>query len=314
MISADDFIHLAFTEDLSEAAVIHLCRNLSRMGGGNRITGRQMRRTIAATSVQLALRRYLVSQGVEFGVSRPSMFAPHESPNIMVGRRTMALETFLITDAAQSDALAENPGLALQAPALVPSDRLAAAQLQGDDVLLFALVNAGSTRAPENRRCWMHVMPPAWRRPGSWAPLGPLVLKSEAQGTFRLELGGEMASGEFHQVELRLAAGQRTVIDLEFHSIGYVRAAQQPAGRIGVRSAARQVSYLISPAGWENVWLDGRDICLLGWLSRCEFSMHARQVPPGARVFQFNATKVKNLAVQVSNLKPIQGLIELLRR
>jgi len=39
-----------------------MCRNLPRMGGGLRITGLSMRRNIAATSAQLALRRYLTGK------------------------------------------------------------------------------------------------------------------------------------------------------------------------------------------------------------------------------------------------------------
>jgi hypothetical protein len=65
---------------------------------------------------------------------------------------------------------------------------------------------------------------------------------------------------------------------------------------------------------WQDVWLEGKEICLLGWITRAEFAMRARPVRAGARVFQFAVTKVKNLAVEVSSLKPIRRLLELSRQ
>jgi hypothetical protein len=318
MISAEDFVHLPFTTDLSEAGIVHLCRSLPRLGGSTRISGQSLRRSIAATSAQLALRRYLATQGVAFGVSAPSMFAQHEAPNLKIGRQTWALKSFFISSEAQIEALAESPALALLAPALVPSDRFAAEELRAEDVFVFALANATVSDPrpdpPGSRQHWVYPLPPAWRRPRSWAPLGALTLKSEAKAALWLELGGELGSRDFHHTRVRLTSSESKVIDGPFHSLSYVRAPERPGGRIGIRSAARRDTLLIAPIDWANVWLEGREICLLGWITREEFSIRARPIRVGARVFQFAATKVKNLAVDVSTLKPIQRLVEQTRQ
>jgi hypothetical protein len=318
MISAEDFVHLPFSSDLSEAGIVHMCRSLPRLGGGTRISGHSLRRSIAATSAQLSLRRYLAAQGLAFGVGAPSTFAQHEAPNLKIGRRTWALKSFLISSESQIGALGENPALALLAPALVPSDRFAAEEMRGEDVFVFALVNAtvATTRpeAPGTPQPWVYTLPSAWRRPRSWAPFGALTLKSEAKAALWLELGGELGSRDFHQTRVRLTSGERKIIDGSFHSLSYVRAAERPGGRIGIRSAARRETQLIAPIDWQNVWLEGREVCLLGWISRDEFSIRARPIRVGARVFQFAATKVKNLAVDISSLKPIQRLVELSRQ
>jgi hypothetical protein len=273
-----------------------------------------MRRSIAATSAQLALRRYLALQGLTFGVSAPPTFAQHEAPNVKIGRRTWTLVPFLISSPSQITALAENPALALQAPALVPSDRFAAEEFRGDDVFVFAFVNAtlASPRADaaRGRRHWVYALPSAWRRPRSWMPLGPLIVKSEAKVAFWVELGGEIGSRDFHQTKVRMASGERKVVKASFHSLSYVRVPERPAGRLGIRSAARRDSHVITPIDWQNVWLEGSEICLLGWITREEFLMRARPIREGTRVFQFTATKVKNLAVDVSSLKAIHRLLE----
>jgi hypothetical protein len=317
VISAEDFVHIPFTTDLSDAGIVHLCRNMPRLGGGARITGHSMRRSIAATSAQLAFRRYLALQDLAFGASAPSDFAQHEAPNVRIGRRTWALKSFLISRQSQIEALAGNPALALQAPALVPSDRFAAEELREDDAYVFALVTAAlagpRAQVLGSRQYWIYTLASAWRRPRIWAPLGPLIVKSEAKADIWLELGGEVGSGDFHQTKVRLASRERKVVDAPFHSLSYVRVPERPAGRVGIRSAARRESQLIIPTDWQNVWLEGREILLLGWITREEFLMRARPIREGARVFQFGATKVKNLAVDVSTLKPIQRLVELSR-
>ena len=46
----------------------------------------------------------------------------------------------------------------------------------------------------------------------------------------------------------------------------------------------------------------------LGWMTRQEFRTRAKLIPQGRRVFQFDRTKTRNLAVPVSDLKPIAEL------
>ena len=47
---------------------------------------------------------------------------------------------------------------------------------------------------------------------------------------------------------------------------------------------------------------------LLGWITRGEFRTRSKLIAQGRRVFQFDRTKTRNLAVSVSNLKPIAEL------
>jgi tRNA(Ile2) C34 agmatinyltransferase TiaS len=52
------------------------------------------------------------------------------------------------------------------------------------------------------------------------------------------------------------------------------------------------------------------DILLAGYISRADFRQAASLIQPGTRVFQYNRTKTKNLAVPVSELKPLSQLFE----
>jgi hypothetical protein len=51
-------------------------------------------------------------------------------------------------------------------------------------------------------------------------------------------------------------------------------------------------------------------VVLTGYIRRDEFSRRASFLQTGSRIFQYNATQVKNLAVSVSELKPLSALFE----
>jgi hypothetical protein len=61
---------------------------------------------------------------------------------------------------------------------------------------------------------------------------------------------------------------------------------------------------------WGNIWVYGMEIVLAGWITREEFSRRAQPIREGARVFQYDRTRVKNLAVPISELKPLSNLFE----
>jgi hypothetical protein len=48
-------------------------------------------------------------------------------------------------------------------------------------------------------------------------------------------------------------------------------------------------------------------------LTRAEFNREARAILPGARVFQYDHTRTKNLAVNAAELKPLAELFERVR-
>ena len=319
MISVSDFVRLPYTQDLTEAGLLYARRVLPRLRrpiGAGLYAG--VRRTAAATAVQLALRRHLVAEGIAFGVRPPMPFSDPEQYNIEIGGRSCELLSFLISRPPQIDALATDPGLALRAPALVPLDRLSDETSRLDDRYLFAFVCATEADPPGGTRhsvstasdaYWMHAMPAAWSRPRTWAPINPLVLKSDGPSGITLRLAGEDGSGAPLDVDIQLPPRQRVEVDAPLYALSHLHTRAPPAGRLGVNSSAHRGTHLIGPASWENIWLQGREITLLGWISRDEFRMRATLIPEGTRVFQFDRTKTRNLAVDIGSLKPMRQLL-----
>ena len=69
-------------------------------------------------------------------------------------------------------------------------------------------------------------------------------------------------------------------------------------------------AYIIDPFGWGNIWVYGMEIILTGYIPREEFRRKSSLIQPGSRVFQYNKTRTKNLAVPVADLKPLPELFE----
>jgi hypothetical protein len=319
MIATDDILILPYTPDLTEAGLAFAGQLLPSLQLRTAPGARDIvRRAVTAAAVKLAFRRFLTNQGIAFGVRHSVPFGGHERYETEVGGRLCELKCFLISEPSQIDRLSSNPGAALDAPALVPSDHMAADGLRGDDLYLFALVTAAPAVVPtesarvdiSNRRTfWFHTMPATWRRPRTWAPLGPLAVKADASPACTLELTGQNVSGEVHRFAVELLPRQRIEVREPFYALSHVQTQSLPSGRIGLHAPTLDNTCLIGKEDWQDGWLEGRCIYLLGWITRAQFRMRAHPVPAGSRVFQFWRTKTKNLAVEASSLKPISELL-----
>ena len=319
MISTSDFIHLPYTRDLTDGGIAYAVHSLpytyNRMGGSSY---ERLRRIVAGVAVELAFRRHLTEQDVPFDVMGATPFTDPDHYDVSLGGRRCDIKSFLITHREQISEMKRNPQVVLKAPALVPSDQNAAEGHSNQDIYLFAFLSGlvaasqedmQKTKDADRDSYWIHVMPDTWNRPERWNPLGRLALKSEAAETLTVEIGGQDAGREMRSLEVQLPPGRRVQIDDRFFSLAYVHGKYPPASRLGLHSPQLKETHIIDPSGWGNIWLYGLDILLTGYMERGEFNRHASFIREGARVFQYNRTRTKNLAVSVYDLRPIAELL-----
>jgi len=274
---------------------------------------------VASAAVQLAFRRYLAEQNIPFEVKSAVPFTEHDRYDVSLGGRRCDIQSFLITQPDQISEIRRNPQVILKAPALIPSDQHAGEGHSPLDLYLFAFLAGLVTPsandlqkiiAARQPHYLVHVMPDAWNRPMKWSPLGTLVLKSESEVTQTIEIGGQDEGREMRSYTVELPPRTRLEIQNGFFSLAYVHVQSITNTRIGIRSANRKESYLIGPQDWGNIWVYGTDMLLAGYIKRDEFSRRASFIQTGSHVFQYHATHVKNLAVPVSELKPLSELFE----
>ncbi|HMD80663.1 MAG TPA: hypothetical protein VKE92_05100, partial [Anaerolineales bacterium] len=159
----------------------------------------------------------------------------------------------------------------------------------------------------------IHIMPESWTRPFTWSPLGALALKSDSEQTQTIEIGGQDEGREMRSCTVELPPRTRIQIEDEFFSVSYVHMKSTPDARIGIHSPARAETCVVGALDWGNIWVYGMDILLTGYLTREEFNRRASFIQAGARVFQYNQTRTKSLAVPISDLKPLSDLFERVR-
>jgi hypothetical protein len=320
MLTINDLIHIPYTRDLTEGGIAYAVRSLpytyNRMGGSSY---ERLRRIVAGVAVELAFRRYLAEREIPFDVKGATPFTDPDRYDVSLGGRRCDIKSFLITYREQISEMKRNPSVVLAAPALVPSDQHAAEGRSDHDIYLFAFLSGliaasqadiQKVSAANQPLYLIHALPASWARPSKWTPLGRLVIKSEAEVPIALEIGGQDAGREMRSVIVEASPRTRIEVDEEFYSLAYVRAQTIPQARVGIRCATRTDTVLINPHDWGNIWVYGMDLLLTGWLTREEFSRRAQPIREGARVFQYDRTRTKNLAVPIFELKPLSHLFE----
>lgn len=324
MLSATDLIHLPYTRDLTEGGIAYALRSIPYIyNRGNNSAFDPLRRVVASAAAQLAFRHYLSEQNIPFEVKGAAPFTEHDRYDVSLGGRRCDIQSFLISQRDQISEMQRNPQVLLKAPALVASDQHAGDIHSQFDLYLFAfLFGHITTSANELKKVidanqphyLIHVLPEAWNRPRTWNPLGTLALKSESEQTQTIEIGGQDEGREMRSCLVELPPRTRVEIRNGFFSLSYVHTHHSPNARIGIHSPAHKETLMIGAQDWGNIWIYGIDVLLAGYITRDEFSRRASFIQAGSRVFQYNATYVKNLAVPVSDLKPLSELFERVKR
>ncbi|RPJ27207.1 MAG: hypothetical protein EHM33_08895 [Chloroflexi bacterium] len=320
MLTPSDLLHLPYTRDLTEGGIayaLHALPHLYHKVGSSPYE--HLRRVVAGTVVELAFRRYLSEQNVPFEVKGAAPFTDPDRYDVLLAGHRCDIQSFLISHHDRIAEIQRDPQVLLGAPALVASDQHAGDGHASLDLYLFAFLPGLITTSPsdlqkviETKQPYylLHVMPQAWKRPSQWNPLGTLVLKSEAEESVTVEIGGQVEGRERRSCVVELPPRTRLEVETGFFSLSYIHSKSKPSARIGIYSPVRKETYLIGALDWGNIWVYGMDLLLAGYIAREEFSRRASFVQAGSRVFQDDQTHVKNLAVSVSDLKPLSELFE----
>lgn len=323
MLTPADLIRLPYSPDLTHQGILYALPSLAytydRMGGS---PFQRLRRIIAGVAVERALWRYLGEQAIPFNTLGATPFTEPDHYDLALGKYHCDLKSFHLSRREQIRQVRRQPGLLLDAPALVPLDQHVAEGYCDDDLYLFAFLlgliaaspkDTAKAQAANQPIFLIHPLPDEWARPVGWAPMTPLALKSECAEPLTVEIGGQDAEGHFVTQTLELPPRQRIVPPIELYTVSYLHVSRPPEARIGLHSAVRGETYLIQPSEWENIWVYGMDIFLVGWITRREFRRKAKMLPIGTPTFQYTHTKTKNLAVPMQALHPFADLFERIR-
>lgn len=324
MLRPADLIRLPYTPDLTEGGIEYALRSLAySFTTADGSSYDRLRRVISNVAVELALRRHLSQNNIPFEVRAATSFSDHARFDVILAGHRCNLKSYLISHRDQIKDMRRNPALLLNAQALVASDHHAGDGHAYNDIYIFAFA-AGLTTASQSDlqkalakgqpQHLIHVMPDAWRKPLNWNPLGALTLKSESAEELILEITGQAEGRELKRKVISLAPQIKVTLDEPFYAITSLHVRRMPEARIGIRCEAVKEAHVITPHEWGNLWIYGLDIFLAGYISYEDFAQRAKMIQPNTPVFQYSHTKTKNMAMQVSELKPLGGLFEAVKK
>ena len=320
MLTSHSLLRLPIPRDLIEGGIAYAVRSLPHTFA--RADGSpydRLRRTVAGVAVELAFRRHLSQLDIPYEVTGATPFTDPDRYDVSLGGHRCDVKSYLISHREQIQSLRSTPGLLLDAPALVPLDQYAAEGHRDDDIYLFAFVTGLIASAQRDLQKalaagqplhLLNVLPRDWCQPRDWNPFGALALKSDCNIPVTVELHGQTADREFVTETLILPPRTRVEAQTNFFALSAVHVGSPPDGRIAVHSPARRDTYTVHPLEWGNVWVYGMDIFLTGWIPRDEFRRRANLIREGTRVYQFEQTRTKNLAVPIRELRPLGDLFE----
>lgn len=319
MLTSNNLLQLPYTPDLTEGGIAYALRSLSYIyerEGASLYS--KLRRTVANVAVQLAFRRYLASQNITFEVKASRPFTEAERYDVFLDKYRCDIKSFFISNRNQISEIKKNPSTLLNAQALVPSDQHASDGHSYKDLYIFAfttgLIAASQADlqkalAKNQPHYLMNIMPSIWRKPKSWNPLGRLTLKSESEEELMVEVSGQDEGRRMKRKLISLPPQTKISVDENFYSINAVHVRRVPEARVGIKCEAIKEAHIVSPFDWSNIWVYGLDIFLCGFMLHEEFSQQAKTLLPNSKTFQYEQTRVKNLFVPISSLKPIGKLL-----
>jgi hypothetical protein len=318
VINPSDILHLPFTPDLTKGGIECACRFLgssSHPRGG--LTAAHLRQLVGGMAAELAFRRSLTEQAIPFQVLGAMPFTHPDRYEVSLGGHHCKLECAIISRRSQITRLRKDPALVLDAPALIPVEEFSSEGHRPGDVHIFAFLLGLETitRAEIDKAlaagqpaCLIHPLPEGWSCPSEWLPLEKLALKSDCDLPVTIGLGGQNSEREFCTARVELPPRKRVGVERCFHSLGYLHSDLRPDGRIGLHSPARGDALIISPYEWNNIWVYGMKIILMGWLSHEDYRRKAKVLNAGMHTFQVERTHEKNLFVPMEELNPLRPL------
>ncbi len=237
---------------------------------------------------QLAWLRWLAEQDLRYEV------AP--APSGMVGREVVWCHGQRLLLATGWLREREAVRLARRAPqrwlqeacAVLPEPQWDAPNGQPEDILVFAWVLALVTRSEEEMaRALARGFPavPAVALPPRWYHLPrpmQVALKYEGPGGVRVRLYGQAEADGPGVLTLRLPARKRVAVPGQWHGVYLLVAATPPRGRLGVALQPAGWRCVFVPWSWQNLWLYGLEVHLVGYLTRRAFRQQARRIAGSA--------------------------------
>ncbi len=320
-LSTEDLIHLPYDDSLTLAGATYTCRSLHHPPNLlRRVSPHHLRRTVVSIASELAMRRWLETEGVTYGLIRDRPLTHPERYKISIGGRRLIVRTTFISAQRHLRRLHREHSWLLLLEALIPKDHLESSAVTPGDPYVFIFITGFETRSRNDlqravaasRPTYLIAIPPEriWRQPRPPRPLGKLVLKSANPQPVDIELGGQLADLTFHSQHITLPPHQRIEAPTELAALHFIHPTRPPTGALAAHCPALQRTWVIGSNNWDNIWIYGQEVILVGWITKAMVKQQAQLMLAGNRTQLGWRTQRDYRYLPISRLRSMHELVD----
>lgn len=320
MITSSDFVHLDFTDHLTQAGISYTIRNLvGAVAYQKSITYDRIRLGVAEIAVELAFRRHLSRNGIPHGSKRVRPFTKPDHQSVYIGGRKCEIISYLIQHRETIHSIGKDPTLLLQIPVQAPDDLIKTDHIADTDLLIFAFATSLVTttrdeleraqKASQPTYC-IHLLPKLWSHSPSWRSLGQMAVHNNSHEPVTLEMLGSGISHELLEEQLLLLPLQKVVLETEFYSLNLIHHVQCNGTNVEISSPTVEKSYQITRYDWENIWVYGMEIILAGYITFGDYKRIARPFKPWKRINLIGKSHSSSCALKIKELHALPHLFQ----
>lgn len=311
MIGASDLVRIPYNAELCRAGIEVACQRLAVSGPTGKPVHGGLRRMAMQASAELALRRYLQARQARYEIIPRNPFdKPVEYELLLDGRRcTLVIQA--ITRQALVESALKQDSLLLEGYFTMPLAELALGERREADLYLFACVLAQElprrrdALAQDGGALWLYLFPERWRHPPRWAPLGKVLLSTKAAGPLEVLITGWDAARSLVNESLAFHPDEPVRPRTQFYSLVSLRANRPPEREIGLTCSRFTRPLVIAPMQWSNVWVYGKQIILMGWLTQGE--IRRGWLANRSRLATFS-NQAESVSIPIRRLHPLREL------
>jgi hypothetical protein len=323
MLTAGNLLELEYTPDLTRAGIHYVCRLLPQLTfNEDEVNLNQLREIVADKVVELAFRRNLVESKVPHNLVSSISFIEPDTKVVTLGGRRCTLKTFFVSRRRDIRLFQHNPDSLFQANFPILRENVFSEHHSDEDIYIFGCLMglvAGNKRDQKRVRkkglpFYNIFLPPQpWVNPKRWRSLGSIVLKCDTTLNINLEFGGRDSNRVFVTEQVNLYPHRKQYLDTEFYTLNYVHVLEYPDGKVGVHSHVLNDNFRVRPFEWENLWVYGTKILLIGYITHGEFRRKCTRVSPNTRWLKKKSVRGDYSAMLMGELRPISDLFARVR-
>ncbi|MCH7663712.1 MAG: hypothetical protein IH859_07575 [Chloroflexi bacterium] len=283
-----------------------------------------LREMVAQKALELAFRRHLVQMEVPHQLVESKKFTEQDYHDIALGGRRCEVIGGLVSRREDINRIRETPDTVLNELALAPRVEIISSRINRGDVVVFALAAGLVTRNWDDIRAaqaagqpnyFMYLLPKKWAQPSEWRGLSGLSMKSDANETLEVEIGGQDKGRHFLTEQIKLLPRARLEAREKFYSVHYMHVGDDVDGRVGIHHPRLNETILVQPRQWVNLWVYGMEIILLGYIQGAELLSSGERVPVGSHTLQApHGTRNEYVGIPIRELHSMEDLFTRARK